>query len=340
MSEARKWRLPIAALSCALLFALIAGCGQINSTNSAAPVEATITVTQSEVAVEEASTTAEPVATTATATIPLPGMPACSEPPPDEVAGPMAEPAQATVPNRATPEAQPAIVTQATQVTQSAGRIVALDPGHGGKETGAESARGLIEKNVNLEIGLKLADLLRTNGYVPVLTRNSDIGVNVGGKDLNGNGVVDNDDDLQARVDIANAARADLLISLHNDSTNDPATNGTTVYYCETRPFAAENRRLTSTLEEHLVASIRAAGYNTANKGISDDAPLRKPYGHLFVLGPLTPRVARASNMPGALGETLYLSNPTEASLLANDSVLSAIARGYYDGIQAYFAGQ
>ncbi len=337
MSGARKWSLPIAALSFALLFALIAGCGQINSAGLVKQ-PATVTATPSEVAVEEASTTAEPTATaTVTATIFLPGMPACSDPPPDEVAGPTAEPAQADVPNRPTPEAQPATTVT---VAHSMGRIIALDPGHGGKETGAESARGLIEKNVNLEIGLKLADLLRTNGYVPVLTRNSDIGVNVGGKDLNGNGVVDNDDDLQARVDIANAARADLLISLHNDSTNDPATNGTTVYYCETRPFAAENRRLTSTLEEHLVASIRAAGYNTANKGISDDAPLRKPYGHLFVLGPLTPRVARASNMPGALGETLYLSNPTEAALLADDAILSAIARGYYDGIQAYFAGQ
>jgi hypothetical protein len=95
--------------------------------------------------------------------------------------------------------------------------------------------------------------------------------------------------------------------------------------------------RLAASLQAHLVRSMRSAGYDPVDEGTADDSILKKPYGHLFLLGPLTPRVARASNMPGALGETLYLTNPTEAAWLAQDSMLTAIARGYYEGIVAYF---
>jgi N-acetylmuramoyl-L-alanine amidase len=257
-----------------------------------------------------------------TATVFIPGMPPC----PCECPAPPS----------------PTIVepTASVQAPMSHGKVVAVDPGHGGKETGAVAPNGLEEKNVNLRIALELAARLRQGGFVPVLTRDSDRAVNTAGKDLNSNGVVDNDDDLQARVDIANAAHADIVVSIHNDSSNDLATHGTTTYYCEARPFAAENIRLATVLQAHLVSSIRAAGYNTLDHGISDDAPLKKPFGHLFLLGPLTPRVARASTMPGALGETLYLSNPTEARLLANDTMLSAIARGYYEGIVEYFGSR
>jgi N-acetylmuramoyl-L-alanine amidase len=215
-----------------------------------------------------------------------------------------------------------------------------VDPGHGGRETGAVAASGLMEKNVNLRIALKLAALLRAGGYTAVLTRDSDRAVNTAGMDLNGNGVVDNDDDLQARVDIANAAHADILVSIHNDGSPDSSARGTKTFYCDVRPFESENIRLAQDLRSALVASIIGAGYNTRDLGAGDDAPLKKPYGHLFVLGPLTPRVARASEMPGALGETLYLTNPGEASLLASDQTLAAIAQGYYDGIAAYFSGK
>jgi N-acetylmuramoyl-L-alanine amidase len=214
---------------------------------------------------------------------------------------------------------------------------VVVDPGHGGRETGAVSARGLAEKNVNLRIALKLASLLKRGGYVPVLTRNSDRQVNLRRRDLNGDGKVNNDDDLQARVDIANAANADILVGIHNNGSTSRTERGTTTYYSDARSFAAESIRLAGALQRNLVSSMRAAGYDTLDRGISDDAPLKKPYGHLFLLGPLTPRVARASNMPGALGETLYLTNPTEATLLANDAILSAIATGYYNGIVEYF---
>lgn len=260
-------------------------------------------------------------------TVVIPGMPSCACCPPPASIASLSAPA--ITQDTPTPQPPPPL--------PAGGKVVAIDPGHGGPETGAVSASGLIEKNVNLRIALKLADLLSAGGYTPVLTRSSDRQVDVQGRDLNGNGVVNTDDDLQARVDIANAAHADILVSIHNDSSTDTSQRGTKTFYCDTRPFAADSIRLAQALDTHLVAAIRAAGYDTTDLGARDDAPLKKPYGHLFVLGPLTPRVARASNMPGALGETLFLSNRQEAALLGDDTMLSAIARGYYEGIQEYF---
>jgi len=265
----------------------------------------------------------------------IPGMPSCYCPMPT---------AEATIAVTATAETtagQPT-PTQAAGAAAGtgAGKIVAVDPGHGGIETGAVSPSRLIEKNVNLKIALKLAALLTAGGYTPVLTRDSDRQVNTAGADLNGDGVVDNNDDLQARVDIANRARADIVVSIHNDSSSNPGVHGTRVYYSLDRPFVDRSIKLASALQAGMVDSLRGAGYNALDEGIGDDGPLKKPYGHLFLLGPVSPRVAHASNMPGALGESLYLSNPLEGALLDRDDILTAIAKGYYDGINRYFAGQ
>ncbi|MDQ6694603.1 MAG: N-acetylmuramoyl-L-alanine amidase [Chloroflexota bacterium] len=317
----------------ALALLPLASCGPAlpNTAEKTQPTPAPVAAVVSTLSTPFTVSTAT-IYSSATPTVVIPGMPSCLQVPDPGQAD--AQPTATVEENTPLSSSQPTGTSEA--IPSHAGKIVAIDPGHGGRETGAESNAGLIEKNVNLKIGLKLAALLKQGGYTPVLTRNADSQVNVTGKDLNGNGVVDTDDDLQARVDVANAAHADVLVSLHNDSSTDPAAHGTTTYYCDTRPFADENRRLAADLQSHLVASIRAAGYNTLDKGTSDDAPLKKPFGHLFVLGPLTPRVARASSMPGALGETLYLSNPREAALLADDKILSAIAEGYYQGLAEY----
>jgi N-acetylmuramoyl-L-alanine amidase len=218
--------------------------------------------------------------------------------------------------------------------------LVLIDPGHGGKETGAVSAGGMEEKDVNLAIALQVAARLRADGVLAILTRGRDTAVSTTGRDVNGDGVVDNDDDLQMRVDQANAAGAWVLVSIHNNAQpGDPATRGTTTYYCMDRPFAAESRRLAEALHTHLLTAIADAGYSTVDRHVRDDAELRKPEGHLYLLGPHNKRITRPSTMPGALGETLFLSNPADAAQLARPEMISALARGYAEGIEAYLAG-
>ncbi len=222
-------------------------------------------------------------------------------------------------------------------------RVIAIDPGHGGYESGSVYQSGgvvqLLEKNVNLAIALFLADELRDVGYEPVLTRSTDSQVNVPAADRNGDGRVDNDDDLQARVDIANEAGASLLISIHNNGSTNPRTRGTSTWFADSHPQGARGRVFGQLVQAELLAGLRDAGYaDPIDQGANDDTPLQKPYGHLFLVGPQTPRVARVSAMPGIVGESLYVSSDVESQLLASEPIQRAIAAAYRRGVEAYFA--
>jgi N-acetylmuramoyl-L-alanine amidase len=212
--------------------------------------------------------------------------------------------------------------------------LVVLDAGHGGSETGAASGK-LIEKDLNLTIALSAAAALRARGIDVVLTRASDRQVTPGG-DVNNDGTVDVDDDLQARVDLANRLGAWVMVSVHNNAEGSAATRGTTTYYCTDGLNPVASRALADTLHAHLLDAITAAGYADVDRGVRDDYELRKPEGHLYLLGPHNKRITRPSQMPGALGETLFLTNPADRAQLARPAMLTAIGEGYAAGIAAY----
>ncbi len=263
-------------------------------------------------------------------------------------AGPLADsPGSSSVPapNQGLDSGSKASPSQSTGEPGLKVRTIAIDPGHGGSEVGAAQTllNGTIvrEKEVNLKIALGLRDLLQANGYRVVLTRETDSGASGLSGEPPG-GYSRTRADLQGRIDIANNAKADLFVSIHNNGSADPLQSGTEVWYCKDRPFADASFVLAQLVLESLVSEITATGYNVRNRGMKEDASFRVWQGrsyHLFVLGPprTEPAITRAAQMPGILVETLFISNPTEASLLARDDVLDAIAEGYYQGIVAYF---
>jgi len=107
--------------------------------------------------------------------------------------------------------------------------LVVIDPGHGGKDSGAPGLGGLLEKDVVLPIGLRVAAILEQNGVQAVLTRNSDFFV-----------------ELQGRVDIAERANATLFVSIHANSVDGrPDVNGLEVYYYDSGYALAETVRKT-----------------------------------------------------------------------------------------------
>lgn len=224
--------------------------------------------------------------------------------------------------------------------------VVAIDPGHGGREPGAvhrgsDGVVDLREKDVNLSIALRVEQLLLAQGYEPVLTRQEDAEVNVPRQDRNGDGVINSDDDLQARVDIANESGADLLLSIHHNGSRDPRVRGASTWYCAEHPRGEESREVARLLQAAFINRLTEAGYpDVRDAGFHDDAPLQKPYGHLFLVGPATPRVARPSLMPGAVGEPLYVSHHQEAVLLQNEPILDALAQAYTDAAVAFLTGQ
>lgn len=211
--------------------------------------------------------------------------------------------------------------------------VVAIDAGHGGRETGAVLAVGgrrlLLESEINLDVALRLASLLSEAEAIPVLTREHDAQVAPRGVDLTGDGRIDNNDDLQARVDAANDAHADLFFSVHHNG-GPPSVRGTAAFYCRHHPLGPQARTLAQMLQQEFLDAMRQLGYRARDLGALDDAMLNKPGGHLFLAGPATARVARASQMPTVVGEPLFVTNRVEGDLLRRDDTRQAIAEAYF----------
>jgi len=91
--------------------------------------------------------------------------------------------------------------------------LVVVDAGHGGNDPGAISAGGLYEKNINLQVALKVAALLGQRGIGVIMTRQDDRFI-----------------ELEERADVANRRNADLFVSIHSDSNPDRSRQGFTVY--------------------------------------------------------------------------------------------------------------
>jgi N-acetylmuramoyl-L-alanine amidase len=218
---------------------------------------------------------------------------------------------------------------------------VALDAGHGGTEIGTShqypDGMLLVEKELNLRIVLRLRDLLQQAGYQVTPTRTRDTQVNVDKKDLNGDGKVTVSDDLQARVDIANNSGSDIFVSVHFNGISDPNIKGTYVFYDPDRPFVDRNKSLAELVDQSLTRALKEAGYTTIDHGATRDTAVLGGE-HYYLLSPKTATVARPSQMPAIIGEGLFLTNEDDANAIRKDAIVEAVARGYADGIKAYFA--
>jgi len=219
--------------------------------------------------------------------------------------------------------------------------VVTLDAGHGGTEIGAShtfaDGTQITEKDLNLRVMLRLRDLLQQSGYQVTPTRTRDAQVNVDKKDLTGDGRVTLSDDLQARVDIANTAGSDVFVSVHFNGISDPNIKGTYVFFDPDRPYADRSKSLAELVDQSLTKALKDAGYATIDHGATRDTSVLGG-DHYYLLSPKTDVVPRASQMPAIIGEGLFLTNEDDANAIRKDAIVEAIARGYAEGIKAYFA--
>ncbi len=219
--------------------------------------------------------------------------------------------------------------------------LVVLDPGHGGTQIGTAHAFPdglvLVEKDINLKVALKVADLLRRGGRQVSLTRTADTQVNNPPRDVTGNGRITLDDDLEARVDMANNSGADLFLSIHFNGNNNGALNGSEVYYNVMRPFTDKNKKFAQMVLDNLMASTKAAGFTLNNRGIKLDENAVGKGNAFYLLGPTDDDHPRATQMVGALAEGAFLTNDQDASMVKQDKFLDAVAAGYAQAIQQWF---
>jgi N-acetylmuramoyl-L-alanine amidase len=217
------------------------------------------------------------------------------------------------------------------------GRIV-IDPGHGGHDTGTIGPTGLMEKDLCLDVALRLGKIIRQRlpGAEVVYTRSDDTFIS-----------------LEERTRVANESRADLFISIHANSSHDHAARGVETYYLNLKgsPDAMEvAARENATAQESIhdledivkkiarsekidesrefAADIQdslARRIQKLNKTVKDRGVRKAPF--VVLVG---------ADMPSILTEISFLSNPTDERLLKNPEHRQRLAEGLYQGVASY----
>ena len=219
------------------------------------------------------------------------------------------------------------------------GRIV-IDAGHGGHDCGTLGPGGIQEKDITLDVALRLGKLLKQRlGADVIYTRGDDTFI-----------------PLETRTAIANQSRADLFISVHANSSSDPGARGVESYYLNftTSPdalevAARENAASDGSIHElsDLVKQITLrdkieesrefatdvqkslyAGLEDGNPGLKDRGVKKAPF--VVLIG---------AHMPSILAEISFLTNPDDARELRQGRYRQRIAESLYRGVAKYING-
>jgi N-acetylmuramoyl-L-alanine amidase len=219
------------------------------------------------------------------------------------------------------------------------GRIV-IDAGHGGHDSGTLGPGGIQEKDVVLDVALRLGKLLKQRlGANVIYTRSDDTFI-----------------PLETRTAIANKAQADLFISVHANSSSDPSARGVEVYYLnfttspEALEVAARENAVSDqsiyqlsdlvkkiTLKDKIDESHEFAadvenslysGLEQGNAGLKDRGVKKAPF--VVLIG---------ANMPSILAEISFLTNPDDARQLRDPAYRERIAESLYRGVSRYVSG-
>jgi len=219
------------------------------------------------------------------------------------------------------------------------GKIV-VDAGHGGHDTGTIGPNGLMEKDLVLDVALKLGKMLESKmGAEVVYTRDDDTFI-----------------PLETRTAIANKEEADLFISIHANSSSDPTARGIETYYLNfttsagalevaARENAVSDKSIHElqdlvkkiALKEKIEESREFAGdvqhslytgLNARNPGLRNRGVKKAPF--IVLIG---------ANMPSILAEISFVSNPGDEKKLKTNDYRQRIADSLYKGIAKYVSG-
>lgn len=247
------------------------------------------------------------------------------------------------------PSVSPAPATNATpRVTMRNGMrplIVAIDPGHGGQDSGAVGMNGTYEKNVVLAIGRELARQINaTPGMKAYMTRDSDVFI-----------------PLNLRARKARAAGADIFVSIHADAAENRAARGSSVYVLSLKGASSQRARWLADKENasDLIGGVPLQKVDTTLSSVlldlaqsghmraSEDAANRVLDGLKRVGNNHKPNIERAnfavlrtSDMPSMLVETAFISNPEEEKRLKDPAYQHKVASAVLDGVNTYFTRQ
>lgn len=194
-----------------------------------------------------------------------------------------------------------------TTSAKSAKKItVVIDAGHGGTDGGAKGINGALEKDINLQIALKLQQVLQDEGFQVVMTRTADINLCYG--------KYSKAEDMRMRQMIIDNSNASIAISIHQNSYSTERTRGAQVFCYK---GSVEGKKAGIILTEELEKELGAENV----RGIRED-------GTLFML--------KRIKCTGVLIETGFITNWGEADLLTSDKYQYRLAEAIKNGVVRY----
>ncbi len=235
----------------------------------------------------------------------------------------------------ATPPQQPA-------APRTARKIIVIDPGHGGLDSGTVGVGGAMEKDIVLATSLGLRKTLQAHGYTVYMTRDSDVFI-----------------PLRQRVKMARSWRADLFISIHADSIHDPSVDGLSIYTLSDKGSDKEAAALAAKENQSdVIAGVDLSGENSAVAPILIDLAQRDTMNkssrfaetaiaelsHATDILPRQPHrsaafvVLKAPDVPAVLIELGYLSNPRDAEQMNTAAWRSGVADAIARAVDRHFA--
>jgi N-acetylmuramoyl-L-alanine amidase len=180
--------------------------------------------------------------------------------------------------------------------------IIVVDPGHGGRDPGKVGINNALEKDINLSIAKKLKSLLEQNDIKVIMTREEDIGL-YSETDSNKKNA-----DLNERIKIIQTNKADLAVSIHQNSFVEEYVKGSQVFY---HAQSAKGKRLAEIMQSQLIETIADGNHRKA-----------KANDNYYML--------KKTECPFVIVECGYLSNQKEADLLLEDEYQEKMAWGIH----------
>lgn len=197
---------------------------------------------------------------------------------------------------------------------EATGKVIVIDPGHGGEDPGAKSSDGLQEKHVNLAIALKLKKLIDASGNKCVLTRNSDeLHYSDGTKAMRAK----RREDIEYRKNVVKSCNADIFVSIHLNSFTQTQYRGVQTFYPRNFP---ESKKLAEIIQKELIETV-----DRNNKRVS------------LVRNDIM--IFENISIPTVLVECGFLSNSSDVKALKKDEHLEKIARAIFIGCIKYLSG-
>lgn len=201
----------------------------------------------------------------------------------------------------------------ATAAVSSLPATVIVDAGHGGEDGGAASASGVLESHLNLQIALRMEQLLALCGVEPMMIRESDISVYTG---LCNSLSEKKASDLKNRVQMVNAVPNGLLISIHQNHFSQSRYSGAQVFHAATDG----SRALAQDVQNELRAVLSTGNRREIKKASS-----------VYLMQHI--------NCTGILVECGFLSNPEEAYLLQTEDYQKKLVCAVCSAVSKYLEG-